>query len=104
MSITMQQIDACIDTTINRLSSESGRMHSSFYFNLRDQNPGRMRITEKLVAQAIDLCESRGLHVERNGDGLTVIVDLNRCSLNPRQAELFNAALDYTRSVHGNML
>ena len=100
----MHQIDACIETTINRLSSESGRMNSSFYFNLRDQNPDRQRITEKLAIQAIDLCESRGLLVERNGDSLNVTVDLNRCSLNPNQADLFNAALNYTRSVHGNML
>jgi len=104
MSMTMQQIDTCIDTTINRLSSESGRMNSNFYLDLRDIYPDRQRITDKLVAQAIDLCQSRGVHAERSGDGLTMVVDLHRCYLNPRQAADFNAALDYTRTVHGNQL
>ncbi len=40
----MQQIDSCIETTINRLSSEAGTMVSNFYLDLR--SPGRQRITE----------------------------------------------------------
>lgn len=104
MSITMKQLDTCIDTTINRLSSESGRMQSNFYLDLRDSNPDRQRITDKLVAQSIDLCQSRGIYAERSGDGLMITIDLHRCFLNPRQAEDFNVALDYTRSVHGNQL
>ena len=59
MSISMQQIDSCIETTINRLSSEAGTMVSNFYLDLR--SPGRQRITEKLVEQSIDLCRSRGI-------------------------------------------
>ena len=35
MSITMQQLDTCIDTTINRLSSESGRMQNSAIMYIR---------------------------------------------------------------------
>ncbi len=53
MSISMQQIDSCIETTINRLSSEAGTMVSNFYLDLR--SPGRQRITEKLVEQSINL-------------------------------------------------
>ncbi len=49
MSISMQQIDSCIETTINRLSSEAGTMVSNFYLDLR--SPGRQRITEKLVVK-----------------------------------------------------
>ncbi len=49
----MQQIDSCIETTINRLSSEAGTMVSNFYLDLR--SPGRQRITEKLVEQSINL-------------------------------------------------
>ena len=64
MSISMQQIDSCIETTINRLSSEAGR----------------------------------------EGNGLLVRVDLRTCYLNPGQAEMFNIAIGYTRSVHGNHL
>lgn len=102
MSISMQQIDSCIETTINRLSSEAGTMVSNFYLDLR--SPGRQRITEKLVEQSIDLCRSRGIYAEREGDGLFVRVDLRTCYLNPGQAEMFNVAIGYTRSVHGNHL
>ncbi|HHP0368279.1 TPA: hypothetical protein ACRZTS_005007, partial [Escherichia coli] len=102
MSISMQQIDSCIETTINRLSSEAGTMVSNFYLDLR--SPGRQRITEKLVEQSIDLCRSRGIYAEREGNGLLVRVDLRTCYLNPGQAEMFNIAIGYTRSVHGNHL
>lgn len=77
---------------------------SNFYLDLRDIYPDRQRITDKLVAQAIDLCQSRGIQADRSGDGLTIVVDLYRCYLNPRQAADFNTALDYTRTVHGNQL
>lgn len=101
MSLTMQQLDAFIDTTINRLSSEAGTTRSSFYVNLRDL---QQRITQNLVDNCIQLCHSRGLHAERNGDGLMVHVDLNTCFLNVHQAAAYNAALIYTRSLHGNHL
>lgn len=45
MSLTMQQLDFFIDTTINRLSSEAGVTRSSFYVNLRDF---QQRITQNL--------------------------------------------------------
>lgn len=104
MSITMQQLDTCIETTINRLSSEGGSMTSNFYLDLLASNPNRQRITDKLVEQAIDLCRSRGIYAERKGDGLVLKVDLRSCYLNPSQANMFNVALDYTRSEHGNHL
>jgi len=102
MSISMQQIDSCIEITINRLSSNAGTMDSNFYLDLRA--PGRQRITEKLVEQSIKLCRSRGISAEREGDGLVVMVDLRTCYLNPSQAEMFNVAIGYTRSVYGNHL
>ncbi len=101
MSISMQQIDSCIETTINRLSSEAGTMVSNFYLDLR--SPGRQRITE--AGRAINrFCRSRGIYAEREGNGLLVRVDLRTCYLNPGQAEMFNIAIGYTRSVHGNHL
>ncbi|KEZ27348.1 hypothetical protein D5S10_23285 [Pseudomonas savastanoi] len=104
MSITMRDIDNCIETTINRLSSDAGSMRSTFYFDLRTSNPGRQRITDKLADQSIALCRTRGIDAERDGDGLRVTIDLRSCYLNPSQSELFNVALGYTRSVHGNHL
>lgn len=99
MSLTMQQLDSFIDTTINRMSGESGSTRSSFYVDLR---AFQQRITQNLVDQCIQLCQTRGLSAERNGDGLVVTVDLNSCFLNVQQSALYNAALAYTRQVHGN--
>jgi len=99
MNLTMRDIDLFIDTTINRLSSPNGTLHSSFYIDLRSL---QSRITKNLVEECTSMCESRGLHVQRMGDGLSVTVDLNSCSLNPRQAAEFNTALAYTRQIYGN--
>lgn len=99
MSLTMQQVDSFIDTTINRLSGEAGSTRSSFYVDLR---AFQQRITQNLVDSCTQLCNSRGLTAERNGDGLVVTVDLDRCLLNYQQSALYNAALAYTRQVHGN--
>lgn len=101
MSLTMQQVDNFIDTTINRLASESGFTSSSFYVDLRSF---QQRITQNLVNQCMDICASRGLHAERKGDGLVVTVNLNSCFLNPSQSIAYNTALAYTRAVHGNHL
>ena len=101
MSLTMHQLDTFIDTAINRLSSEQGTMVSSFYIDLRAI---QSRITAKLVDQSIAMCSSRGLLASRVGDGLSVMVDLRTCVLNPVQAAAFNMALNYTRQVHGNCL
>lgn len=95
----MQEIDGFIDTTINRLSGESGSMHSTFYIDLRSYQD---RITQRLVEDTINICQSRGLNAERSGDGLRVDVNLNSCFMNPKQAEHFNLALDHTRTMHGN--
>ncbi len=98
----MQQIDSCIETTINRLSSEAGTMVSNFYLDLR--SPGRQRITEKLVEQSIKSCRSRGIYAEREGNGLLVRVRSENVLSESGQAEMFNIAIGYTRSVHGNHL
>lgn len=102
MSLSMQQIDNFIETAINRLSSEAGTMSSNFYVDLRDAN--RQRITQSYVDQCINLCNSRGIRAERSGDGLFIHVDLQSCYLNSSQSELFNTAINYTRSMHGNHL
>ncbi|MGP5327773.1 hypothetical protein [Vreelandella titanicae] len=102
MSQLMQQIDTCIYTTINRLSGESGSMESKFYIDLFAAHPDRKRITEKLVEESISLCRSRGIGAEVSGDGLMVTINLYSCYLSPEQAKLFNTALDYTRTMHGN--
>lgn len=101
MSLTMYQIDGFIDTAINRLSSEAGSTVSHFYVDLRSY---QQRITQNLVDQCVSVCLSRGLLAERQGDGLTVTVNLNTCFLNPNQALAYNTALAYTRTVHGNHL
>ena len=101
MSITMQQIDGFIETTINRMAGESGSVRSTFYVDLRSL---QQRITQNLVSQCMSACQSRGLHAERNGDGLIVTVDLNHCYLNPQQTAMYNIALAHTRMVHGNNL
>jgi hypothetical protein len=100
MAITMQQLDNFIDTTINRLASESGTTTSSFYVDLR---AFQQRITQNLVNQCMEICESRGLYAERRGDGLVITVNLNSCFLSPNQSSAYNAALAYTRVVHGNL-
>lgn len=102
MSLSMVQIDNFIETAINRLSSDVGSMSSNFYVDLRDSE--RQRITQSFVEQCIALCNSRGIKAERNGDGLLIHVDLQSCYLNARQSALFNTALSYTRSMHGNHL
>lgn len=99
MTIPMHQLDSFIDTAINRLSGENAPTHSAFYIDLRSY---QKRITQRLVDDAISACASRGLSAERNGDGLTVLVDLNTCLLNPQQTQAYNIALAYTRNVHGN--
>lgn len=101
MSLTMNEVDDFIDTAIDRLSSEEGRTVSHFYVDLRSY---QQRITLNLVDQCTKICESRGLIVDRQGDGLHVIVNLNSCLLNPRQAKDYSTALAYTREIHGNQL
>ncbi len=101
MSITMQQLDAFIDTAINRFSCEGSSSTSQFYVDLRSF---QQRITKKLEQECIELCRTRGIYAERQGDGLTLTVDLNACSLNPIQAGTYNTALAYVRTVHGNHL
>lgn len=102
MAFSMQQIDNFIETTINRLSSESGTMSSNFYVDLRDD--GRQRITQNYIDQCINLCASRGISAERSGDGLLIHVNLQYCYLNSKQSILFNTAINHTRSIHGNHL
>lgn len=104
MSLTMQEIDSFIDTTINRLSGANGTMVSNFYVGIRESNPDRQRITQGLVNQDIALCQSRGIYAERQQDGLMISVDLNRCFLNQQQSVAFNTALEYTRQIHGNSI
>jgi hypothetical protein len=101
MSLSMRDVDGFIDATIARLASEAGTMRSNFYVDLRSY---QQRITQNLVDQCATICESRGLVVTRNGDGLVVTVDLHTCFLNPDQAKGYQMALNYTRSVHGNQL
>lgn len=101
MSVTMKEIDGFIDTTINRLSTDQGTMHSVFYIDLRSY---QTRITQQLVDKSIKACSSRGLRAERNGDGLTVNVSLNSCLMTPAQTITFNEALNHTRTVHGNFI
>lgn len=104
MAINMNQIDAFIETSINRMAGENGPMQSNFYIDLRESNPDRQRITQALVQKDIELCERRGVHAERQGDGLKVTVDLNSCFLNSKQTDLYNTALNYKREVHGEAL
>lgn len=101
MSITMSQLDSFIETAINRLSSESAPTRSAFYIDLRAY---QQRITQRLVDDAIAICASRGLNAVRNGDGLTVHVDLDTCLFNSQQTQAYNTALSYARNTHGNHL
>jgi len=100
----MNTLDQFIDTAINRLGSESGTMASQFFIDPRTYF-GRQRITQKLIDDAIALCESRGLYATVDQmNNLLVTVNLGCCRFNPLQAEAFNTALLYTRTVHGNQL
>ncbi len=95
----MMELDLFIDATINRLSSEQGITTSTFYVDLRSY---QQRITQQLVDNCINICQSRGISAERQGDGLAVTVNLNTCYMNPSQTMNYNTALAYTRAVHGN--
>lgn len=101
MSLSMRDVDGFIDATLTRLASEAGTTRSNFYVDLRSY---QQRITQNLVEQCTAVCESRGLVVTRNGDGLVVTVDLQTCFFNPDQAKAYQMALNYTRSIHGNHL
>ncbi|ATG93104.1 hypothetical protein QRO08_09700 [Paracidovorax citrulli] len=101
MSLTMHQLDDFIDTTINRMSGESGVKTGRFYVELRSL---QQRVTQNLVDQCIALCARRGLQAERDGDGLIVHVNLDTCALNPQQSAAYNVALNYTRRIHGNFI
>lgn len=97
----MGQLDCFIDAAINRLSGDQGSTVSNFYVDLRSF---QQRITQNLVDQCVSICQLRGLFAERHGDGLSITVDLQRCSLNPTQAAAYSLACSYTRIVHGNHL
>lgn len=99
MPLTMREVDSFIETALTRLASETGQTRSSFYVDLRSM---QTRITQSLVDQCVDICESRNLSVTRVGDGLNVTVDLNTCYFNAFQAQKHELALQYTRSMHGN--
>lgn len=101
----MNILDQFIDTAINRLSSEHGTMVSQFFIDPRTHFGDRKRVTQKLINEVIALCESRGLNATVDSmKNLLVTVNLNCCRFNPSQAALFNTALSYTRSAHGNHL
>ena len=94
MSITNNQIDIFINTTINRFSSNDGPSTSCFYVDLREyQN----RITEKLVNDCISKCNARGLDAERIDDGLSVTVNLNKCTFTTSQSNMYNEAMNIRR-------
>lgn len=101
MGLTNQDLDSFIDTAIMRLSGQQGQLISHFYVDLRVY---QQRITQNLINECVNLCHSRGLITQRNGDGLTVSVDLNSCLLNSYQANNFRIALAYTQGEHGNQL
>ena len=101
MPLNMRDVDGFIDATIARLSSEAGTTRSNFYVDMRTY---QQRITQNLVDQCTAVCESRGLVVTRNGDGLIVTVDLQTCFFNPEQSKVYQMALSYTRSFQGNQL
>ena len=101
--VLMRIIDDFIDTSIIRLSSESGEMFSHFFLDLRDIFPDRQRITQNLMDLTCDTITSRGLIINDKIDNtsLRVTVDLNRCHFNSRQAVKFSEALKYVRQMHG---
>ncbi len=94
MSIPMSHIDDLINAAIDRLSCDGGLVHQ-FYIDLRTY---QQRITQQQVDRSINACQSRGLYVERIGDGLSVTVDLNSCMMNQMQAQKFSVALGYSRT------
>ncbi len=100
MSISMSEIDSFIDAAINRLSCGSGTDESMFYVDLHQY---QQRITQRLVQECISRCQSRGLRAYHEGSGLSIVVNLKNCVLTPSQAQQYNVALNYTRSVHGSM-
>lgn len=93
MSIPMSHIDDLINAAIDRLSC-SGNLFHQFYIDLRIY---QQRITQQLVDGSINSCNTRGLSVERIGDGLSVTVDLNTCVMTPTQAKKFSLALEHSR-------
>ena len=101
MSLTMADIDAMIDSAIFRLAGETGSAVSTFYVDLRNY---QRRITDKLVLECISLCNSRGIHAERIGDGLSITINVDTCYLNPSQARDFTSAVTFTQSAYGNRL
>lgn len=99
MSISNQQLDVFIETTINRLSGPSATQVGTYCVDLRTF---QQRITEKLVQSCMQACEARHINAERSGDNLILTVNLDRCVMNQRQAAQYNLALEHTRVVHGN--
>ena len=71
---------------------------SKFHVDLRDY---QQRITKNLVNSCIDICQSRGLEAEKNGDSMIITVRLSRCVFNIQQASRYRSALDYARRVYG---
>ena len=96
--LTSRDIDTFIDTAIDRFSGDTMREVSKFHVDLREY---QQRITSNLVNNCIDVCESRGLKAERNGDSLVVTVKLDSCFFSVTQANRYRNVLDYARRVHG---
>lgn len=97
--ISMTEIDTMIDSAIGRLSTSNGSSVSYYYIDLKKY---QTRITNKLVSQCIFILGTRGIYSERQGDGLSVTIDLNKCSFNPSQSNYFNAALSHAMIHHEN--
>ena len=97
--ITMNEIDAMIDAAIGRLSTINGSSISYYYVDLRKY---QQRITAKLVSDCQYILSTRNIYSEKQGDGLSITIDLNRCSLNPGQSDYFNSALSHTRAEYDN--
>lgn len=99
-----QQLDRCIDASISRLSTSGGQMVHQYFFDLR-LIFDRQRVTQKLIADAIQMCHLRGLDAYADQmNNLQVTVDLNRCHFTPQQSFAFDTALAYTREVHQNQI
>lgn len=100
----MAVLDQFIDVAINRLASENASMLSHFYLDLRNLE-GRQRVTQKLLNDAIAICNSRGLNAIPDHMGnLQITVDLRNCRFNQYQAVSYNNALQYVRNNHGLMM
>lgn len=93
-NITMDEIDTMINAAIARLSS-GGFLVSFFSVDLYSL---QRRITEKLIRQCIEDCNSRGLAAYRQGNYLKITVDLEKCFFNPEQAEYFQLSLVHARN------